>query len=139
LRRDLRSLPVQAFSAKYLELTLPAGGQGGVEAAGPGVGEQRIVGTLHVPVRVAFLLVRPTVFWRDRLEFRDVLERRLEVTRIAATHGSHVEGVRIVGLGAEYLGKIRQRVVETLRHNLLLDRPKIRKRAVCFHELSHHQ
>jgi hypothetical protein len=88
---------------------------------------------------VAFLLVSTAVFGRDGLELPDVLERRLEIMRVAAAYGGHVERVGIVGLGAENLGKIRQRVVETLRHNHFLDRPKIRKRTVCVHELFHHQ
>ncbi len=78
------------------------------------------------------------MFRCDRLEFRDEFQRRLEITHVAAAYGGHVERIGIVGLGLEYPGKVRQRVVETLRNDLLLDSTKIRNRAVCFHELFHH-
>jgi hypothetical protein len=59
--------------------------------------------------------------------------------RVATAYGSHVERIGIVGLGLENPGKIRQRVVETLRNDLLLDGTKIRNRPLCFHELFHHE
>ncbi len=138
LRRDLAGLLVQPFSAKYLELLPPARNEGGIEAAGARISQQRVIRLAHVPVGMAFFLVSTAVFRRDRLEFRDVLECRVETAGVPAADGGHVERIGIVGLGLEYCGKVGQRVVETLRNDLLLDCTKIRNRTDCLHGLFHH-
>ena len=94
LRLHLHGLPLVSLPSQYVELAAPACLQCRIESTGSRVRLQRGIGAAHVPVVVAFFLVRTTMFRYEGLQFRENLERRVELAPVTSADGSHVKRFR---------------------------------------------